>query len=100
MIRKLISKKLKLSDNCVKNTIELLEKKNTIPFIARYRKEKTGNLDELQIQNISGLYTYYNTLEERKDTIRKQLKKLDIYDNEKEKIITDIINKEQLEDFY
>jgi uncharacterized protein len=100
MINGLISGKLKLPFGSVKNTIELLERKNTIPFIARYRKEKTGNLDELQIQDISELYIYYKTLEERKNTIRNQLKKLDCYDDEKEKIIADIMNKEQLEDFY
>ena len=62
----LISKKLSLSSNQVKSTTELLDGGATIPFIARYRKEKTHNLDEVDLQNIQSLSSYYNDLEKRK----------------------------------
>ncbi len=65
----MIAKELALSANSVQAVIQLLEGGNTIPFIARYRKEATGNLDEVQIKNIQERYTYLKELEERRQTI-------------------------------
>ena len=48
-----LSEKLQLSERSIQNTIELLDEGCTIPFIARYRKERTGSLDEVQIASIS-----------------------------------------------
>ena len=53
LIIKQISENLKISIKQVTNTLNLLSEGNTIPFIARYRKEVTGNLDEEQIRSIS-----------------------------------------------
>ena len=50
-------------------TLNLLEEGATIPFIARYRKEATGALDENQIKAIGDLYTYYNNLLDRKEQV-------------------------------
>ena len=61
-----IADKLKLPQWKVKNAIELLEDGKTIPFIARYRKEKTGELDEIQIREISYLLEHLKKLHERK----------------------------------
>ena len=52
-----LSEKLQLSERSIQNTIELLDEGCTIPFIARYRKERTGSLDEVQIAAISDLAT-------------------------------------------
>ena len=52
----LISKRLNLPEEGVENTLALLDLGCTIPFIARYRKERTGNLDEVQISQISDSY--------------------------------------------
>ena len=66
-----LSKNLKISNKSIKSTLELLENGNTIPFIARYRKEVTGNLDETQIRAIENEYTYQVNLEKRKKEIKR-----------------------------
>ena len=57
-IIKEISENLSIKEKQAINTLNLLEEGNTIPFIARYRKEVTGNLDEEQIRKISEVYQY------------------------------------------
>lgn len=68
-ITKYIKTHLSLSERSIKNTVELLMNDATIPFIARYRKEMTGNLDEVSIEQISGLVKTFQELEKRKKTI-------------------------------
>ena len=53
----------------VQQTVALLREGSTVPFIARYRKEQTGELDEVQIRAIEERYHYFGELEERKNTI-------------------------------
>lgn len=70
-IIKEISSDLSVSVKQVESTLNLLEEGNTIPFIARYRKEVTGNLDEEQIRKISDVYEYQvNLLKRKEDVIR------------------------------
>ena len=69
----IIAKKLMLPEKQVENTILLLNEGCTIPFIARYRKERTGSLDEVQIAAISEQYTKMQELTKRKDTICKTI---------------------------
>ncbi|MFI8577895.1 Tex family protein [Rossellomorea aquimaris] len=64
-----VSKELNLSIKNVKNVISLLEEGNTVPFIARYRKEQTGALDEVQIRNIMDKWNYLQNLEQRKEEV-------------------------------
>jgi uncharacterized protein len=64
-----IAQELSLSLHSVKAVVDLLESGNTIPFIARYRKEVTGNLDEVQIKGIQERHDYLKELEERRQTI-------------------------------
>jgi uncharacterized protein len=64
---------LGIDEGALKNTLSLLGKGSTIPFIARYRKEQTGSLDETKIRSISEKFTYYAELEARKDTIVKSI---------------------------
>ena len=61
-----IAKSLKVSVEQVKNTLSLLEEGNTVPFIARYRKEATKGLDEEQILYIEKQYQYEQNLANRK----------------------------------
>jgi uncharacterized protein len=68
-----IAKDLELNYLSVKNTVELFEDGATIPFIARYRKEKTHGLDETDIRSISEKLEYYIELEKRKETILKTI---------------------------
>ena len=62
-----IAENLKIKSEQVNKTLKLLEEGNTIPFIARYRKEVTGNLDEEQIRQISEVYEYQQNLLKRKE---------------------------------
>ncbi len=54
-----VAEKIGLSEWAVKNTIKLLEEDNTIPFIARYRKEQTGNMEADKIREVKQLYEEY-----------------------------------------
>ena len=69
----LISKEMELSEGQVQNTVQLILEDCTIPFIARYRKERTGNLDEVQIRDIRDRYEYLSQLEERKVAILRSI---------------------------
>ena len=66
-----ISHHTQLSEKAVQNTLALLNEDCSIPFIARYRKERTGNLDEIEIGDIFKYKESYDTLEKRKKTILK-----------------------------
>ena len=68
-----IVSKTKIAESSVKNTIQLLNEDCTIPFISRYRKEATGNLDEVQIGDIVKFKDEFEALEKRKTTILKAL---------------------------
>ncbi|MFS0594811.1 Tex family protein [Cytobacillus horneckiae] len=66
-----IAKEQSLSLKQVKNTISLIEEGNTVPFIARYRKEMTGALDEVQIRDIVERWQYIQNLDQRKDEVTR-----------------------------
>ena len=78
----------------------LLDDGNTIPFIARYRKEATGNLDEVQISAVSERLTYYKDLEDRRATILKSIKEQEKLTPELERKIQSCRTKTGLEDLY
>ena len=65
----IIKKEFELTDAQTENTILLMDEGNTIPFIARYRKEKTGSLDDQVLRKISERLTYLRNLEEKKEEI-------------------------------
>ena len=71
---KSIAKCLNIKEEQVKNVLELLEQGSTIPFIARYRKELTGALDEEQIQKIDEDYKYQINLQKRKEDVIRLIK--------------------------
>ncbi|HUH25785.1 MAG TPA: Tex family protein [Flavobacterium sp.] len=64
-----IKNQVAVSDHSIQKTLELLAEDCTIPFIARYRKDKTGNLDEVQIEQIQKLAMQFNTIIKRKESI-------------------------------
>lgn len=80
--------------------LELLNSGNTIPFIARYRKEVTGNLDEVQIRSIRDRYDYLTELEERKDVILKSIDEQGKLTDELKAKIHETNIKQVLEDLY
>jgi len=95
-----ISKKLNLEKNGVKSVINLLEDGNTIPFIARYRKEQTGGLDETEIRNIDKENTYLNNLYDRKDEIKSTLEKKDKLTDEVIEKLQNANTLQEVEDIY
>ncbi|OCK43751.1 RNA-binding transcriptional accessory protein [Tenacibaculum soleae] len=68
-----ITSRTQISQKSIQNTVELLNEDCTVPFIARYRKEITGNLDEVEIGKIVQLKEQFDTIEKRKSTILKAL---------------------------
>ena len=97
---KFVQKKTQLQESGVKNTIQLLDDDSTIPFIARYRKERTGDLDEVQIELIVKYKEEFEALEKRKKAIIKVLQEQEILSNELQEKIDRSDNLIQLEDLY
>ena len=84
----------------IRNTLNLLLADNTIPFVARYRKEQTGNLDEVQIANLLDRYEYLKELEDRRETILNRIREQEKLTEELEKKINEVKTKQELEDLY
>ena len=97
---RLIAQQLNLQERAVGNTLALLDEGCTIPFISRYRKERTGGLDEVQIAAISNQYERLKEIQKRKETIIKTITDLDKMTPELEKRITDSWDANELEDIY
>lgn len=68
---KRLSEELNIKEWQVKNTVELIDSGNTIPFIARYRKEVTGNLDDTTLRNFYERLTYLRNLQSKKDEVKR-----------------------------
>jgi len=97
---KYIADSLNIPMSGVKAVVSLLDDGNTIPFIARYRKEATGELDEEQLRNISEELTRLRTLDERRATILKSIQKQGKLTPDLEKDIISTNSKADLEDLY
>lgn len=97
---KFVQTKTQIQESGVKNTIQLLNDDCTIPFIARYRKERTGDLDEVQIELIVKYKEEFEALEKRKKAIIKVLQEQKILSNELQEKINRSDNLIQLEDLY
>jgi uncharacterized protein len=91
---------LNLSLKQVTNILDLHQEGSTIPFIARYRKEATGNLDEVVIGNVIDQIKYFNELEKRKETIVKTIEDVGKMTDELRKRIESCIVSTELEDIY
>ncbi|MBN2374258.1 RNA-binding transcriptional accessory protein [bacterium] len=84
----------------IQNTVALLEEGNTIPFIARYRKEWTGQLDEVQLRQIKDRYDYLVDLQARKSVILNSIREQDKLTPELQERIESCLVKQDLEDLY
>ena len=91
---------LKIKNNQVEETLSLLSEGNTIPFIARYRKEKTGNLDEEQIRAISEVYEYQVNLFKRKEDVIRLIEEKDLMTEELRLEIMKATKLVEVEDLY
>ncbi|SNR17418.1 Tex family protein [Tenacibaculum jejuense] len=95
-----ISSQTSYSEKSIQNTVELLNEDCTIPFIARYRKEKTGNLDEVEIGEIVALKEAFEALEKRKNTILKALEEQEVLTSELKNKVLHAKDLTTLEDIY
>jgi len=84
----------------IENTIQLINEDCTIPFISRYRKERTGNLDEIQIGDIVKYKDQFEELEKRKKSILKSLEEQDVLTEELKQKILKTTDLTTLEDIY
>ena len=97
---RLIATALNLQERAVANTLALLEEGCTIPFISRYRKERTGGLDEVQIAAISDRFDKLQEIQKRKETMVKTITDLGKLTPELQKRIDDCWDATELEDIY
>lgn len=95
-----LSSELNIKINQIKAVLTLLEEGSTIPFIARYRKEATGALDENQITKIEEKYRYYNNLMERKETVIRLIDEKGMLTDEIKKNILNCTKLVEVEDIY
>ena len=100
MFAKLIAERLGLREKQVAGTLALLDDGATIPFIARYRKERTGALDEVQIAAISEQNERLKEIQKRKETITKTITEQERMTPELEQRIADCWDATELEDIY
>jgi uncharacterized protein len=84
----------------IQNTVQLLQEDCTIPFISRYRKDKTGNLDETQIEQIAKLQKEYEAILKRKEAIVKSIEEQNALTPELDKKIQHSFDLQELEDLY
>lgn len=99
-IVKQLSHELKISENQTKNVIKLIDDGNTIPFIARYRKEMTGSLDDEILREFQERLTYIRNLESRKETILKSIEEQGKLTSKLKKSIEEVLTLVELEDLY
>ncbi len=100
MLINIISQRLGIARDKVNNTVALLKDGATVPFIARYRKEATGALDEVAIGEIKELYEKLTALVQRKDTIVATIEEQGKLTPELKKRIDDCFDSVELEDIY
>jgi Transcriptional accessory protein len=95
-----VAEKLKLNTHQILNVVQLSEEGATIPFMARYRKEATNNMDEVAIAAVLEEDTYFKELDKRKETILKTIEEQGKLTSELKKKIEDSISSTELEDLY
>jgi uncharacterized protein len=99
-IPQLLATELNLKPHQVQNALELLAEGATIPFIARYRKERTDEMNEVQLRELADRYTYLTELEERKSVILNAIAEQGKLTDELKTKITSCLQKTELEDLY
>jgi uncharacterized protein len=95
-----VAGELGLPEKSVENTVKLLDDGNTVPFIARYRKEMTGELDETQIRRIEEQVGYYRNLEQRKEEVIRLIDEQGKLTEEIKEQINQALKLSEVEDIY
>ncbi|MEH2313363.1 MAG: Tex family protein [Nostoc sp.] len=99
-IPQLLATEINLKPHQVQNALELLAEGATIPFIARYRKERTDEMNEVQLRELADRYTYLTELEERKSVILNAIAQQGKLTDELKAKISSCLQKTELEDLY
>ena len=99
-ISAVLAEELQVNAQYVDNVIALLDEGNTIPFIARYRKEQHGSLDDQQLRDISDRLNALRNIEQRRNEISESLKKLEVWTEELQAALDNAATLAQLEDVY
>ncbi len=99
-IIKQICSELNLKENQVKNAVKLIDEGNTIPFIARYRKEQTGSLDDVELRDLNERLSYLRNLEERKEEVIRLIDEQDKLTEELREEINKAEVLQRVEDLY
>ncbi|MBQ3053779.1 MAG: RNA-binding transcriptional accessory protein [Clostridia bacterium] len=99
-ILKQLSEELSIALSQITNTVALIDEGNTIPFIARYRKEVTGGLDDTQLRKLSDRLTYLRTLQEKKEDVIRLIGEQELLTPEIEKAVTEAKTLQEIEDIY
>jgi uncharacterized protein len=99
-LTQVLASEFSLNSKQVDNVLDLFAEGATIPFIARYRKERTGSLDEVQLRDIADRFNYLSELEERKVTILDAIAAQNQLSDELKSQIETCTNKTELEDLY
>jgi len=99
-VEKYIQERLSIPSKSIENTLQLLAEDCTIPFIARYRKDKTGNLDEVAVEQIFKLNKSFDEIVKRKESILKSIEEQNALTPELQQKITQSFDLQELEDLY
>lgn len=99
-VEKYIQERLSIPSKSIENTLQLLAEDCTIPFIARYRKDKTSNLDEVAIEQIFKLNKSFDEIIKRKESILKSIEEQNALTPELQQKITQSFDLQELEDLY
>ncbi len=99
-LNKIVAQELGIKDHQVENTVKLLDEGATVPFIARYRKEVTGSLNEEDIRNILEKITYLRNLENRKEEVTRLIEEQGKLTEDLKKSILAATKLQQVEDLY
>ena len=95
-----VAKELNFKESQVENTVKLFDEGATVPFIARYRKEVTGNLDEEQIREVIEKVSYYRNLEKRKEEVLRLIEEQGKLTEELKNSIVNAVKLQEVEDLY
>ncbi len=99
-ITKIIANELNIRENQVESAVKLIDEGNTIPFIARYRKEATGGLSDEILRDLGERLTYLRNLEKRKEEVKKSIEEQGKLTEEISKSIEEAITLAEVEDIY
>ncbi|HRR49830.1 MAG TPA: Tex-like N-terminal domain-containing protein, partial [Bacteroidales bacterium] len=95
-----ITSSMSISAWQVEHCVQLLEESATVPFISRYRKERTGSLNEVQVSEIKHYYNKFNELDKRKTAIIRSIEEQGKLTSDLKELILSTIDANRLEDLY